>query len=226
MCFFTASFRFVNAFASWMSVALIAVSRCAIVVKPNLANQWFSACKGNLICIWVWLFAISLNAPIYTESIGRFGYSCRLGMCTLLPYDLENQTYLQFRALFYAGRYLIPSVLMLGSYVILWCHVWQTDRNLKSILTDTSVLKKSVLRREAKTSRALFLICFCYFIFVTPVAVANVFSINLDVETAQVLYCIYWLQYSINFFVYAARCEQYREAYLYFLTNVFTTTNK
>ena len=34
------------------------------------------------------------------------------------------------------------------------------------------------------------------------------------------IYCLYWFQYSINFFIYAARCEQYRKAYKYFLKNV------
>jgi len=30
-------------------------------------------------------------------------------------------------------------------------------------------------------------------------------------------FCLYWLQYSSNFLIYAARCDQYQKAYLYFL---------
>ena len=34
-------------------------------------------------------------------------------------------------------------------------------------------------------------------------------------------FCLYWLQYSLNFFIYAARSEQFRKAYSYFLKMVW-----
>lgn len=33
-------------------------------------------------------------------------------------------------------------------------------------------------------------------------------------------FCLYWMQYSLNFLVYAARSKQYREAYVYFICRV------
>ena len=65
--------------------------------------------------------------------------------------------------------------------------------------------------------------CFCYFFFVTPIAFANLFPhrSHENPERIAILYlvllCLYWLQYSANFFIYAARCDQYRKAYVYFL---------
>ena len=40
------------------------------------------------------------------------------------------------------------------------------------------------------------------------------------------IYALYWLQYSLNFFIYAARNEQYRQAYMLYLKWVTNTNNK
>ena len=65
------------------------------------------------------------------------------------------------------------------------------------------------------------MVCFCYFLFVMPIALVNIID---DTSTSPklhlALFCIYWLQYSLNFFIYAARSEQYRKAYWYFLRKV------
>ena len=54
-----------------------------------------------------------------------------------------------------------------------------------------------------------------------------VYDILVDLELYQgnsyiavPVYCLYWSQYSLNFFIYAARSDQYRKAYLYFLQTV------
>ena len=65
------------------------------------------------------------------------------------------------------------------------------------------------------------MICFCYFLFVVPMALVNMVDDNADYPRVHLsLFCLYWLQYSLNFVVYAARGEQYRKAYSYFLKRV------
>ena len=67
----------------------------------------------------------------------------------------------------------------------------------------------------------LFMICFCYFLFVMPIALVNIIDdTHISTQLHLALFCVYWLQYSLNFFIYAARSEQYRKAYWYFLRKV------
>lgn len=84
-----------------------------------------------------------------------------------------------------------------------------------------SDLKEMITKREMKTTWTLFMVCICYFIFVMPITLVNVVNVQLDEPTLHLaLFCIYWLQYSLNFFIYAGRSEQYRKAYSYFIHKV------
>ena len=53
----------------------------------------------------------------------------------------------------------------------------------------------------------------CYFVFVLPITFVH----EVDAYIHLGALCIYWLQYSLNFVIYAARIEQYRRAYVLFL---------
>ena len=84
------------------------------------------------------------------------------------------------------------------------------------------------MQREVRTTKALFLICLSYLIFVGPVTISDVIhdlklyddESSLHSDFHLIIINIYWLQFSCNFFIYAARSEQFRMAYLYFLKNV------
>ena len=85
-----------------------------------------------------------------------------------------------------------------------------------------SDMKKALTKREIRTTWTLFLVCFCYFLFVMPIALVNIIDFKSNSPQIHLaLFCLYWLQYSLNFFIYAARSEQYRKAYSYFLWKVF-----
>ena len=61
------------------------------------------------------------------------------------------------------------------------------------------------------------------FLFVQPIIILQIIGdrhIKVHPIAYLGIYCLYWFQYSINFFIYAARCEQYRKAYKYFLIHV------
>ena len=55
LCYITTAFRYVNAFADWMSVAMIAVSRCISLTRPELAEKLFGGRKGKLIILAIWV---------------------------------------------------------------------------------------------------------------------------------------------------------------------------
>ena len=64
---FTSAFRYINAFADWMCVALIAVSRCISLSKPDLGEKMFAGRNGKVIILLVWIYANLLMVPMYTE---------------------------------------------------------------------------------------------------------------------------------------------------------------
>ena len=72
-----------------------------------------------------------------------------------------------------------------------------------------------------RLTRTILLVCVCYGIFVMPLTIFNLVDSRVTHGSAYLaLYCIYWTQYSFNFFVYAARNKPYRKAYIYALVQV------
>ena len=65
LCFVTSAFRYVNAFADWMSLGMIALSRCVSLTKPDLGERLFSGRNGKLIILMVWIYANLLVVPVY-----------------------------------------------------------------------------------------------------------------------------------------------------------------
>ena len=88
-------------------------------------------------------------------------------------------------------------------------------------------IKSRITQRERNTTVTLFLVCFCYFLFVGPMVLVQILSTifnNFFNQTAYLsIYCLYWFQYSFNFMIYVIRGEQYRKAYMFFLSQVSVT---
>ncbi len=66
-------------------------------------------------------------------------------------------------------------------------------------------------RRDLRMTWTLFLICFSYYLFVMPITMMNMFSSSALYPQLDLCFCcINYLQYSLNFVIYALRSEQYR----------------
>ena len=114
----------------------------------------------------------------------------------------------------------IPSVIMILSYGIIWWFIWKNGKYLKKVGHDD--LKKVISKREIQTTKSLFLVCLCYLLFVVPISWADTQHIIDEYPVVDlILRSLYYLQYSLNFFIYAAKSEQYRQAYSYLLTNIY-----
>ena len=219
MCQITAAFRFINAFADWMSVAMIAVSRCITLIKPELGQKLFSGLYGKMFIAMIWIYACLLIVPIYIPNLelDSFGYNCHVGKCDFIPNNHGNFPYLIY---VYGIGFSIPCIMTTMSYIIIYWYIRSTNKYLKEV--GHVNIKKIVTKREIRTTWTLFTICFCYFLFVMPMALVNMIDDDATHPNIHLaLYCLYWLQYScLNFVVYAARSEQYRKAYSYFLRKV------
>ena len=84
LCYITTAFRYINAFADWMSVAMIAVSRCISLVRPELAEKLFGGRNGKLIILAIWVYANLLILPIYTKVSPRVCIFRLQGKCNVV----------------------------------------------------------------------------------------------------------------------------------------------
>ena len=84
-------------------------------------------------------------------------------------------------------------------------------------------------RKQTKLNWTLFMVSFSFVLFVTPRVVytflygsihASGFSHKKDPWFDLFLYCLYWCQYAMNFFIYVVRIKEYRLAYIFFLKEV------
>ena len=83
----------------------------------------------------------------------------------------------------------------------------------------------AVRKRDSQTTWAVLVVCFFYFVCVTPRIICYIFAIIrgdtfVNHYVSIGLYCIYVMHYALNFVIYAARSEQYRQAYTYFINEV------
>ena len=114
----------------------------------------------------------------------------------------------------------IPSVIMILSYGIIWWFIWKNGKYLKKVGHDD--LKKVISKREIQTTKTLFMVCLCYLLFVVPISWTDTQKIIDKYPVVDLaLRSLYYLQYSLNFFIYAAKSEQYQQAYSYLLTNIY-----
>ena len=76
-CVLYGSLRYINTYASFMSIASVAVSRCLGLCYPEVANRVFKHIWVSILGIWT--YAIVLVVPSVSGWYGTFGYDYDLG---------------------------------------------------------------------------------------------------------------------------------------------------
>ena len=87
-------------------------------------------------------------------------------------------------------------------------------------------------QRESQMTGAVLIICLFYLACVAPRIVYYIIAFTGGFDSVTVgdfqhyldyaLNFLYWWHYTANFAIYAARSEQYRQAYIYFINEVGT----
>ena len=134
-----------TAFTEWMSVALIAVSRCLYLTKPNVFEKLFGRKRAWLVVLLVWIYANLLIAPIYSgvnkimsciflqikreclQWLGHFGYVADLRRCDIIADNVINNT----ETFTVAIAYSLSLFLTTGSCFIIWWYVISSGKYLK-----------------------------------------------------------------------------------------------
>ena len=111
---------------------------------------------------------------------------------------------------------------MLLSYGVIWWYILSNDRKLKRV-DSRKEIQKVITKRELQTAMTFFSVFLCYFVCVMPFTIINLINqriLNDYPALNFALGCLFYLQFSINIFIYAAKSEQYKKAYIYFLKKV------
>ena len=99
MCTVTGAVDYINSFAEWMSVAIVALTKCINLIKPKFGYKWFSGFWGICIIASIWIYANAMVIPRYfskfDDKFGTFGYDCRTGKCDIIP-SMANSKYHNF----------------------------------------------------------------------------------------------------------------------------------
>ena len=120
---------------------------------------------------------------------------------------------------------IIPCTITVFCYVKIWLYSKKNSNFLRNNGTSSTI--QTLSQREAHLTWTLFLVCFS---IMFPVLPYIIYDTLLDLELIQdsnyylscVIYCIYWLHYSLSFFIYA-RNDQYWKAYEFFLQSLMCT---
>ena len=125
-CVLYGSLRYINTYASFMSIASVAVSRCLGLCYPEVANRVFKHIWVSILGIWT--YAIVLVVPSVSGWYGTFGYDYDLGKCDMI--DSESRL-IHPRALFLGIGFTLPFILIVVSYVTMWWRVVKSDLYLR-----------------------------------------------------------------------------------------------
>ncbi|XP_042218860.1 protein trapped in endoderm-1-like isoform X1 [Homarus americanus] len=202
-CTGAALFRYVNALAEWTTLGLLTVQRCVDLGRFRGA-RFFRPRPTIFFIVAIWVGSVLLQMGALTE--GHFAYDRSSFKC-----DLSNTS---ARVYFYCLQSLLPCILMLTGCCSIIC---QVRRNTTKLLA--AGMHKDLVTRRCRAmmrSTALLLALLLLFLFcVIPICVHNVETLltgQINIPLNIAIYMLYWVQYGVNFFVYAAVNPRFRKA--------------
>ena len=141
-----------------------------------------------------------------------FGYNCLQGNCNIIKYSGSEYKIWEI----IDGCFMwVPCFIMVLCYGFIWWYILSNDKELKRV--GHNDIRKVISKRERQTAMTFFSVCLCYFVCVIP-STSIVYLIHGSSDDYPVLNfvtgCLFYLQFSVNIFIYAAKSEQYEKAYI------------
>ncbi|XP_042218880.1 G-protein coupled receptor moody-like [Homarus americanus] len=221
-CQLSAFLRYTNAIVEWTTLGLMALERCVTIYNyrhSRAPSSWFTSRKTAAYCCIIWLLGMTCQLPTLTGNFGTFGYNPDYVKCDFICSGIHSK-WLSPRVMFFALESMVPCILILIGYIIILMQVYSSSNHILSLLRSRSTQRTIALRRS-RTTRVIVELLMVYLVCVIPICVYNISlgnKVNKHKEVGIVLYCIYWLQYCINNFIYVVSNEKYRSAYCQFLS--------
>ena len=215
----------------WLLVAVVAMTRAMMVKAPS---KWNDFCNNKiyvfLFLISTWIFQLLVMLPIFLQPSIDIGYNCLMGKCNYVPTGKDPLKVFVgfvgqpvFVGLPYLAAFLLPCIITVVSYVIIWLKIRKVKRNLKNMRRENTKENDGgrLSKTEMKFVWTVFIICACYLLCALPgIVLVDIFGMK-DENSFLLSLCLLWFQFSINIFIYAYRSEHYRAAYWDMLVLIF-----
>ena len=228
--------------ADMLAISLVALSRCLdMVVKEKWTN--FCDKRRNvfmvLLLVWIPSLLTLLHLMIIQVHGIEAGWNCETGGCgfvrscklyenTKLFTDVAHR-FTQCNdgtdiwRLTYFSTICVPIcslIVIIVSYLVIWYKVHQSTKHFQH---DTREMATRLNQRDIKMTRTVLILVVLNFLFWLPYGILTLTSTltsKPSPSTAEIYILkiisvnIFESQYAINFFIYVARSEQYRNSFL------------
>ncbi|CAL4096692.1 unnamed protein product, partial [Meganyctiphanes norvegica] len=126
------------------------------------------------------------------------------------------------RVVFYVCS-LIPCIFIPIGYFMIFHQIHLSGQQVKR--TGTSLTQTTIAMRRSQTTKVILRLLFVSIICISPICIFNIVQIvtcfNNPLRGLSVfLYCVYWIQYCANSFIYALSNKNYWFAYKQFLAYI------
>ena len=227
-----------------LALAFVALTRYLNTFFPKRwSNICDKKINTSFMLLAIWLLSGIQVIPFAFKSYGlELGWDCEVGGCgfrkTCMIYENETIPRLILDpeylcdSPFYANitfiysysltSYIASMAIIAGSYSSLLYKVHISRRSFKG--ESDRKLTETLEKRERKMTLTILILILLNLFCWLPYQLSNIYIFatrSEHVKSSEQFYfdlfiAIYFTQYSLNFFVYIVRSEQYRKAFLYF----------
>lgn len=216
--------RYVNIQAELLSIAAIAINRCVLIAKPKVYPQVFTGAKTAAIIASIWLVSIAIMLLPLLKIYGEFTYNDNTEEC-----DFDDDTDLGKgpRKVFLSLGFMLPCIIIIASYSYIYYKARKSSAKVlkrqnsgdgSSVKTKSQRPAEGLRARDIRIARTIGVIFLVFLVCCTPVSIAHFMESKVSGAVLLLLHPLYWAQYCINIFVYVFMNNQYRDAYVNFIS--------
>ncbi|XP_076059220.1 uncharacterized protein LOC143035904 [Oratosquilla oratoria] len=212
LCELSAFFRYTTAICEWMTLGLLALERWMCIHQYRLSagrSRWFKPRLTIAYCITMWIASVCMQLPTLLSKFGNFSFNSLTFKCDFCNPD---RNMINPRILFFTIESMVPCIFIFVGYMAILCQVYNSSQRLIGISTKRTQIAMSL--RKSRTIRMILGVLFVYLVCVIPICIYNVmFCHSFQRELGVILYCLYWVQYMANNFIYVVSNDKHRSAY-------------
>ena len=132
MCVASAIIRNISLIADWMTVGMIALSRC--IYTTRFTRLSFIEKYGKSFVIGIWIYSILVYFTVYFTTKSSIGYDCIVGRCDFI--HVEDSYFL----LNYV--FALPCLLILICYSYMGWYFYKNHRQRRHTVIGTTNFKE------------------------------------------------------------------------------------
>ncbi|XP_038077658.1 melatonin receptor type 1B-B-like [Patiria miniata] len=195
-CFVGALLLYISVGASVLHLASIALNRAVLIKRPMTTYRWLYT-RRNLaimvVIIWAIAILVMLLPPLF--DVGGFGLDMQFRSCSDLQTHPRGMTFDQIQTFTF---YLVPTIVVLACYAIIFVHVRRHFKSLKAhgqepmaetassstgkahleitTATQDSTHRHRISRQQLQITKNLFTAVCVFFCCITPFFLTNLLT--------------------------------------------------